>query len=68
MVAYKELNDKIEFFNKFFYVAMITTLIVFFFAVLPLSLVRYYILDMGKDSFYFLARFWFVFLSQNEVR
>lgn len=51
-VAYKDLIEKIELFNKCFCLVGCVTLALLFFMLLPYTYVRYYIFNLGVDSFY----------------
>lgn len=60
-VAYKELIEKIEELNKFFCFVQCITIALLFFAVAPYSFVKYYVFNMGKNSFHLFCPSWFVF-------
>lgn len=67
--AYKKFIAKIEKFTRFFCIFLSISIGFLFFSVLPYSLVRYYIFDMGEDSFYLYCPSWFVFhsIKWNEL-
>lgn len=50
-VAYRELTEKIELFNKLLCFAITLTLAILYVSVLPYTFVRFYILNLGEDSF-----------------
>lgn len=64
--AYSELISKIELFNKLLSFGMCFTVASLLVAVIPYSVVRYYIFDMGEDSFYLFFRPWFVFIQFDD--
>lgn len=66
--AYQELTAKIEFFNKCICLAITLTLAILYISVLPFTFVRYYIFNMGEDSFELFYPPWFVFCSKNYLR
>lgn len=60
-VLYKEVIGKIEFFNKVFWNAICVEALICICAALPYTYVRYYIYDLGEDSFYLFCPCWYVF-------
>lgn len=64
-VAYQELTGKIELFNKFLCFAITLTLAILYMSVLPYTFFRYYILNMGEDSFELFYPPWFVFYHDD---
>lgn len=60
-VVYRDLIEKIDYFQKMFTLAICITIVgCAFSAPLPYTIFRYFILDMGENSFQLFARAWFV--------
>lgn len=58
--AYKEFIDKMEFFNKIFFIFSSVSVVFLFFSAAPYTFVQYYMYDKGEDSFYLFLRAWSV--------
>lgn len=58
--AYKVLIGKIDLFNKIYCIGMHIASAFLYLAVLPYSLLRYYVFNLGADSFYLFVPSWFV--------
>lgn len=70
-LAYRKLIEKIELFTKYFFIVMCVTFVSAVFSALPYTIVRYYVLNMGKNSFYLFAPAWSVFtneLNHNRMK
>lgn len=59
--AFERIIGRIELLNKCLCSALRISMILLFFTTLPYSLVRYYIFDMGENSFYLFFPSWWVF-------
>lgn len=66
--AYEQSIGKIEFFNKFLCFTISFSLVIFFVAVLPYTFARYYIFNMGENSFFLFAPPWFVFTPKEIIK
>lgn len=62
LVAYKTLIGKIELFNKFFCFTLNVSYALLLLTVAPYTYVRYYIFNMGTESFQLFCPAWFVFI------
>lgn len=60
--AYNEIIEKIELINKILSIGLWISGAIILSTAVPYSFVRYYIFDMGEDSFYLFLPAWFVFL------
>lgn len=58
---YKEAIEKVEFFNKLIYGAMYISAAFCVFFPLPFIFIRYFVYDMGKNSFVLFVPAWFVY-------
>lgn len=61
-IAYRELVEKIEQCQKFLCINMCFSFITFHFSPLPYGYVRYYVFNMGEDSFFLFMPIWYVFI------
>lgn len=64
-VAYRELIEKIELFNKVLCLILCSGGAFCTVTPLPYSFVRYYIFDKGEESFFLFYPSWFVILLTN---
>lgn len=58
--TYNELIRKIERFSELFCSVLVISIVLQYWTSLPNTYVKYYILDMGEDSFILLGPNWFV--------
>lgn len=65
MVAYTQLNEKIERFNKYLCDLMWASCVFCVLVPLPLSAIRYYVYRMEEESFFLYSPAWFVFNIDN---
>lgn len=68
LAEYSELMGNIELFNKLWYFALNATCTFCFYSALPYTCIRYFIFDMGKESYYLFYPTWFVFTSSKLKR
>lgn len=66
-IAYREFVEKIELFNKYFCVAISISVAFCFITPLPYSYLRYFVYDMGEESFFLFAPCWFVHSVLYEI-
>lgn len=70
--AYRKLMGKIELFNKLCYFSLLAIWAILFSSNLPYTYVRYYVLDVGKESFFLFYPTWFVLvvyaINSNEMK
>lgn len=68
IAEYDETSGNIERLHKFLFFALSMTVLLVFFTAAPYSFVRYYIFDMGPDSFYLFAPSWsvLIYVQQNK--
>lgn len=66
-VAYDELIGKIELFNKVLCFGLFVTIALLLLTVVPYTLVRYHMFNMGEESFYLFLPVWFVFYQRLKI-
>ena len=62
-IIYTDANDKIEQITKLFAQAMFVSTIIFMIPPLLYSMVSYYVLNLGTESFILFGPAWFVLLA-----
>lgn len=67
MAAYEELIGLIERFNQLLFYAMANTAALLYFAMPPYTLVRYYVFNMGQNSYFLFHPSWFVFTINGNL-
>lgn len=65
--AYNGLMAKIELFNELLCFGFSLSMAIILLGVIPYTFVRYFIYDMGENSFYLFAPTWFVFVSKIGI-
>ena len=66
-IFYMDANDTIEKYTKLFAQLMFVTTIIFMLLPLLYTIVSYFILDSGEESFFLFFPTWFVFLPENNL-